>query len=90
VAAAEPSLVRFRWLPKSTTHVCSAASLEEDASGNESILWRKKDEEEKWRVMERRSCKERRFFCIEFSAKSVSIMAEVIELSGANPKGCPR
>ncbi len=34
-AAAAPSLVRFGWLPESTTHVCSAASLEEDASGNE-------------------------------------------------------
>jgi hypothetical protein len=36
------------------------ASLEEDASGNE-VLWKKKDEEEKGRVMERRSRKERRF-----------------------------
>jgi len=34
-------------------------------------LWRKKDEEEKGRVMERRSGKGRRFSCIEFSAKSV-------------------
>jgi len=52
-------------------------------------LWRKKDEEEKGRVMERRSRKERRFSCIEFSAKSESIMAEAIELSGANPEARP-
>jgi len=89
-AAADPSLVRFGWLPESTTHVCSAASLEEDASGNESVLWRKKDEEEKGGVMERRSRKERRFSCIEFSAKSESMMAEEIELSGANPEARPR
>jgi hypothetical protein len=89
-AAAAPSLVRFGWLPESTTHVCSAASLEEDASGNEWVLWRKKDEDEKGRVMERRSRKERRFSCIEFSEKSESIMAEAIELSGANPEACPR
>ncbi len=88
--ATDPSLVRFRWLPESTTHICSAASLEEDASGNESVLWRKKDEEEKWRVMERRSRKERRFSCIEFSAKLVLIMVEAIELSGANPEDRPR
>jgi hypothetical protein len=88
-AAADPSLVCFRWLPESITHVCSAASLEEDASGNESVLWRKKDEEEKWRVMER-SRKEKRFSCIEFSTKSMSIMAEAIELSGANPEDRPR
>jgi hypothetical protein len=85
-AITDPSLVRFGWLPESTTHVCSAAPLEEDASGNESVLWRKKDEEEKGRVMERRSRKERRYSCIEFSAKSESIMAEAIELSGANPR----
>ncbi len=36
--------------------------------------------------MERRSRKERRFSCIEFSAKSESIMAEAIELRGANPE----
>jgi hypothetical protein len=53
-------------------------------------LWRKKDEEEKGRVMERRARKERRFSCIEFSAKSESIMAEAIELSGANPEARPR
>jgi hypothetical protein len=53
-------------------------------------LWRKKDEEEKGRVMERRSRKERRFSCIEFSAKSESIMAEATELSGANPEARPR
>jgi hypothetical protein len=40
--------------------------------------------------MERRSRKERRFSCIEFSAKSVLIMVEAIELSGANPKDRPR
>ncbi len=40
--------------------------------------------------MERRSRKERRFSCIEFSAKSMSIMAEAIELSGANLEDCPR
>ncbi len=34
-ATAALSLVRFGWLPESTTHVCSGASLEEDASGNE-------------------------------------------------------
>jgi len=53
-------------------------------------LWRKKDEEEKGRVMERRSRKERRFSCIEFSAKSESKMAEAIEISGANPEARPR
>ncbi len=39
--------------------------------------------------MERRSRKERRFSCIEFSAKSESIMAEAIELSGTNPEARP-
>jgi len=53
-------------------------------------LWRKKDEEEKGRVMERRSRKERRFSCIEFSAKSESKMAQAIELSSANPEARPR
>jgi hypothetical protein len=53
-------------------------------------LWRKKDEQEKGRVMESRSRKERRFSCIEFSAKSESIMAEAIELSGANPEARPQ
>jgi len=53
-------------------------------------LWRKKDEEEKGRVMERRSRKERRFSCIEFSAKSESIIAEAIELSGANLEARPK
>jgi hypothetical protein len=51
---------------------------------------RKKDEEEKGRVMERRSRKERLFSCIEFSAKSESIMAEAIELSGTSPEARPR
>jgi hypothetical protein len=53
-------------------------------------LWRKKDEEEKGRVMERRSRKERRFSCIKFSGKSESIMAEAIELTGGNPESRPR
>jgi hypothetical protein len=53
-------------------------------------LWRRKDEQEKGRVMESRSRNERRFSCIEFSAKSESIMAEAIELSGANPEAHPR
>jgi len=39
--------------------------------------------------MERRSRKGR-FSCIEFSAKSESIMSEAIELSGANPEARPR
>ncbi|CAM6027954.1 unnamed protein product [Sphagnum balticum] len=41
-------------------------------------------------VTERRSCKKRRFSCIEFSAKSESIMTEAIELSGGNPEARPR
>jgi hypothetical protein len=40
--------------------------------------------------MEGRSRKERRFSCIEFSAKSESVMAEAIELSGTSPKARPR
>jgi hypothetical protein len=40
--------------------------------------------------MERRSRKERRFSCIEFSAKAESIMAEAIELSGTSPEVRPR
>jgi hypothetical protein len=40
--------------------------------------------------VERRSRKVRRFSCIEFSAKSESIMAEDIELSGTSPEARPR
>jgi hypothetical protein len=40
--------------------------------------------------MQRMSRKERRFSCIEFSAKSESIMAEAIELSGTSPEARPR